>query len=171
MDEHRNKMLLCPIRAFKRYLSRPESSTLFISTIKQKRVQSTNLFWIRLVISYTYQSRLRLTWYRRLVALFSSERTVQSNRCWKLGCGLHKLLPQFSIFKMSPTGIRTPFILYWLCGDSSAGCIACNPHSLVVVTLVPVFRGGVCVCILPLLFHRDLWWLLHTLIFATRELQ
>ena len=53
VDGDRDKMLLCPIGAVKKYLSRteqfrPERSSLFFSAIKKEWVpQNTILFWIK----------------------------------------------------------------------------------------------------------------------------
>ena len=57
-----DELLLCPIRALRKYLScteqyRAEVSNSFVSTKREKRVsQNTISFWIRSVISHVYRS-------------------------------------------------------------------------------------------------------------------
>ena len=85
LDEDRDEMLLCPIRALKRYLSgteqfRLECPSLFVSKTKTKKRVSQNVIsvWIIWVISHTYQSAtdegcrtVKVMRYGRLVLLFS----------------------------------------------------------------------------------------------------
>ena len=123
-----DKMLLCSIRAIKRYFSRTqqfrsECSGLFIFVTKRKEwaFWNTILFWFRLLISQPLmwtagQSRSRLTKYERYVLHFSSERTVQASRYWRLVLGHYRQISQPLTYEMSPTGIWTPSpsTLCWL---------------------------------------------------------
>ena len=63
VDDDRDRMLLCPIRALKKYVSRtellrPACSWLFVLATKTKRQMSSNTisFLIRPVIFHTYKS-------------------------------------------------------------------------------------------------------------------
>ena len=96
LDENRDEMLRCHVRAVKRYLSRteqfrPECSGLFISLDKRNKPLSQNTisFWIRSVISHAYQSatdensrtvKVKAHEVQKVGTslLFSSKRTVQS---------------------------------------------------------------------------------------------
>ena len=63
VDKDRDEMLLCRVKALKKYFSRmeqprPACFALFISMIKSMKwvSQNTILFWIRLLISHAYKS-------------------------------------------------------------------------------------------------------------------
>ena len=138
----RDKLLLCSMRAMKKYLSQteqyyPDISDMFFCMSERKERVSLNTisFWFRSVVNHAYAS--------------VSENDCRSLRVRKVAmslllrrnCAIYQVLKagtwssQPSSFEMSPTGIWTPFpLVMWLsssCGDG-------------VVTLVTVFCGSLC---------------------------
>ena len=121
MDEDREEMLLCPIRAFKRYFSRtehlrPAFSAPFVSTTKRKKRVSYNTIplLIRSVISHAYKSvtnedyrtvkvKVHEVWKINISLLFLKNCAIQ--QVLKAGTWSLQTTFQPSTYKMSPTGL------------------------------------------------------------------
>ena len=144
VGDDKAELLMCPIRALRRYLSRKEQyrpgiEGLFISTRRRKKrvPHNTISFWLCSVISMAHASaseedccslRVRVHEVRKVATslLFKRRGIVRSIRCWRQECGPLSWPSWPSTWGMSPTGTWTPspLVLWWRLSRS------CNPLTL-----------------------------------------